>query len=210
MARNLAIGAAVLLALIVARGALDGAALRFLVNPIFIEFAAGVALAMASARLMRAPVIMGAALLALGVGALVAEGVIGVGGLGLAEHVLLGDGAVQRVALFGAPAVAIVAGALICERACRGRLAGLLARFGDASYSIYLAHFAAINLVAMAWIWLRAPASAPVVVACALATALAIGLMCHRVIEKPILRDLKRLRPIRWPWQGAPVAETPA
>jgi peptidoglycan/LPS O-acetylase OafA/YrhL len=61
----------------------------------------------------------------------------------------------------------------------------------------------------MAWVWLRAPASAPAIVACALAVALAIGLLCHRVIEKPILRDLKRLRPVRWPWRTVPVAQTP-
>jgi hypothetical protein len=131
-----------------------------------------------------------------------------VGGLGLAEHVLLGHGAMARVILFGAPAAAIVAGGLICERACRGPLAALLSSLGDASYSIYLTHFAAINLVGMAWARLRAPASAPAIVACALAVALAIGLLCHRVIEKPILRDLKRLGPIRWPRRTVPVAET--
>ena len=82
----------------------------------------------------------------------------------------------------------------------------MLSRFGDASYAIYLTHFAAINLVGMAWVRLHAPASAPAIVGCSLAAALAIGLLCHRVIERPILRDLKRLRPIRLPWRPAAVA----
>jgi exopolysaccharide production protein ExoZ len=115
----------------------------------------------------------------------------------------LGYGAFTRVLLFGAPAAAIVAGALVCERRCRGALATLLARFGDGSYSIYLTHFAAINLVGIAWAGLHAPASAPAIAGCALAAALVIGLLCHRVIERPILRDLKRLS-LPWPpWRPA-------
>ncbi len=206
LGRNLAIGAAAVAVLVVARLALEGAALRFLVNPIFLEFAVGVALAVASRRLARAPVPLGMFFLGLGVGALAVEAAIGVADVGLAVHVLTGQGAFTRVLLFGAPAAAIVGGALICERLCRGAVAAVLARFGDASYAIYLTHFAAINLVGMAWVALRAPASAPAIVGCSLAAALAIGLLCHRVIERPILRDLKRLRPIRLPWRPAAVA----
>lgn len=187
---------------------MDGASLGFLVNPIFLEFAAGVALAAACRRLARAPLPLGLLLLGLGACALSAEALVGVGDVGLAAHVLLGHGAFTRVLLFGAPAAAIVAGALICEQRCRGALAALLARFGDASYSIYLTHFAAINLVGMVWARLHAPASTPAIVGCALAAALAIGLICHRVIERPILRDLKRLS-VAWPpWRPA-VVETP-
>jgi exopolysaccharide production protein ExoZ len=209
LGRNLAIGAAVVAALIAARLALDGAALRFLVNPIFLEFAGGVVLAAASRRLARAPLRLGLLLLGLGACALAVEPFMGLGDVGKATRVLLGQGAFARVLLLGAPATAIVGGALICERLCRGALAALLARFGDASYAIYLTHFAAINLVGMAWIRLRGPVSTPAVAGCALAVALAIGLLCHRVIERPILRDLKRLS-VPWPpWRTNSAIETP-
>jgi len=207
LGRNLAIGAAVVAVLVVARLVLAGVALRFLANPIFLEFAVGVGLALASRAVMRAPIALGALFLAAGVGAYLAEAAIGVGDLGLAARVLGDRGALWRVLAFGAPAAAIVAGALICERRCGGPLAALLARFGDASYAIYLTHFAAINLVGMAWVALRAPASAPAMIGCALAVALAIGLVCHRVIERPILRDLKRLS-VPWPpWRAVPAVE---
>ena len=62
--------------LVAARLAFDGAALRFLVNPIFLEFAAGVALAVASRRLARAPVPLGMFFLGLGAGALAVEAAI--------------------------------------------------------------------------------------------------------------------------------------
>jgi peptidoglycan/LPS O-acetylase OafA/YrhL len=98
-----------------------------------------------------------------------------------------------RVILFGLPSAALVAGACICERRVRGRLAAWLAAQGDASYSLYLSHGLAVPLLAGTGLFvLRAgPIATAILVFIA---CVGIGGFTYKAIERPITRDLKRLR----------------
>ena len=96
----------------------------------------------------------------------------------------------------------IVGGAVIIEPWCRGRLASVLAAGGDASYSIYLAQFYGLSLVADVLWRLKTPYSLPLLSLAGIAAAIASGLVAYRWVEKPILRDLKRLR-----WASTAVAQ---
>ena len=59
---------------------------------------------------------------------------------------------------------------------------------GDASYSIYLAHFLAISLLAMLVVRSGAPYFPPI----AFATGLAAGLVCYVALERPLLALVRR------------------
>lgn len=170
------------------------AATQFLVNPMFLEFGVGVALAFARRRLLKLGVPIGAAFLVLGFGLLGLEGAHGVGdAINEPLLTLAGVGALRRLLMFGLPACLIVIGALACEPACRGKIARALAVGGDASYAIYLTNLISMEAVVQVWRWSGAPANGPVIVAVGMVTALTFGLITWRVIERPILRDLKRL-----------------
>ncbi len=115
---------------------------------------------------------------------------------------------VSRMAMFTLPAVFLVAGAAIVEHLCVGRWAKRLEWVGDASYSIYLVHTLAIEgVTAIArGSGYAVPPSAFFVAA--IFASLAGGALAHRFIERPILRNLKRLSFDRPPWRPA-VVETP-
>lgn len=101
-------------------------ALRFWSDPIILEFAAGVALAIGYRR-VRIASIPGAALcFALGFGALFAQCIIG----GEAHRVLLGGG----------PALLLVAGAALLPPSLDARIPGFVVLLGDSSYALYLCH----------------------------------------------------------------------
>jgi exopolysaccharide production protein ExoZ len=151
-------------------------------NPLLLEFLAGVGLARLWARggLRRLDPRWG-------------WGAIGLGGLALAG---LQVGGVRddfwRPLLWGPPAALIVAGALKLELAGRlksGRLGRALEAVGDASYSIYLCQLPVICV--FAWLtpgwapWMRMPLG--------FALAMAAGLACYRLVERPIGRALPRL-----------------
>jgi exopolysaccharide production protein ExoZ len=207
--RNLIAGAGVIAGLIALRLMNDAAWLRYLVNPMFLEFGAGVALAYSRRWLASLPTMVGAVLLSAGLGAFLIEAASNVGDvIGDPWLVLRGGNLWSRLALYGLPAGAIVAGAVICERQVRGRVADLFAKGGDASYTMYLTHSVAMAQVAALWLAVKGPGEPFLVVAAGLLAALAVGLLVHRVIERPILRDLKRLS-LAWPpWRPA-VVETP-
>jgi len=205
--RNLAIGVSIVAVLVATRAISDAAWLRYLVNPMFLEFGLGVALAYGRRWLDGLPVMVGVVLLLAGVAAFALEAASNVGDVvGDPWLVLRGGNLWPRLALYGLPSGVIVAGALICEPRCRGRLAELFAKGGDASYAIYLTHLVAMAQVAALWLAIGAPREPFLIVTVGSAGALAAGLLVYRLIEQPILRDLKRLRPIRPPWRPAVVA----
>ena len=207
--RNLIIGAGFIGALIALRLISDAVWLRYLVNPMFLEFGAGVLLAYSRRWLAALPTIVGTALLATGLSAFGLEAAANVGDVIGDPWLVLGGGNLwSRLALYGLPSAAIVAGALICEPWCKGRLAELFAKGGDASYALYLTHPVAMAQVAALWLAIGAPREPFLIITAGLASALAVGLLVYRVIERPILRDLKRLS-IAWPpWRPVAV-ETP-
>ena len=100
-----------------------------------------------------------------------------------------------RPFVWGPPAAMIVVGALKLEADGRvgcGWLACVLARQGDASYSLYLVQ--APVIAAFAWLtpaWpaaLRTPAS--------LALAIAAGWLCWAALERPLALALRCLKPL--------------
>jgi exopolysaccharide production protein ExoZ len=148
-------------------------------DPILLEFVAGLWLGAAwtSGRLPGR--IAGLLLLVAGAG-----GFAVVGALGL-------DVQSRRLLLWGAPAFALVSGAVISERAglfLRGRV---LAHVGDASYSIYLVHGLMVSL-AVRSLALAHVTSGPLVLVAAVGCGLGGGLVCHALVERPLGRVLHR------------------
>ncbi|MDB5458443.1 MAG: acyltransferase [Caulobacteraceae bacterium] len=151
-----------------------------LANPLLLEFLAGIGLARlwARGRLQRIDPRWGWGITALG--ALVLFG-LQVGGV---------RDDFWRPFLWGPPAALIVAGALKLEAAGRlghGRLGRALEGLGDASYSIYLCQLPVIAVFA----WLTRGQPALVRAPLALALAIAAGLACYALVEKPIGRALR-------------------
>jgi exopolysaccharide production protein ExoZ len=149
-------------------GLLDPQAYYLGANMMLLQFAAGVWLARRRQLGRNTSPKAGAVLVVIGVGLLVAQGLSG----------LRSD--LWRPLLWGIPAAMIVAGAVSLEAV---RAPRALVRLGDASYAIYLCHFVAVALVAgvigVSPTWRFVPA--------AVALSLAVGLMFHRWIEKPLI-----------------------
>jgi exopolysaccharide production protein ExoZ len=109
----------------------------------------------------------------------------------------------ERIVSHGIPAVTAVAGGLMIERAARARPSGFWLMLGDASYSIYLAHpFAQRVLLIAANGTIGLAAISPTVyVLSAFVVGIAGGVICHFVIERPLLiagrRLIGRTQPMR-------------
>jgi exopolysaccharide production protein ExoZ len=107
-----------------------------------------------------------------------------------------------RVLVFGPPAVLIVYAAVAAEG--RWRVPGWLLRTGDASYSLYLTHFAV--MVAGLFVGMKFPHTRLAHLAglaATLAATLAVGFVFYALVERPLL-TLGRDR--RKPASAAPAA----
>jgi len=196
--RNLWILAAVVAALVAARSFSGWNPLRILANPVFLEFGAGAALASVWPWLRRAPVALGAVLIVAALAIFVAEAIVGVGDAIFVGPTMNDTNALWRVLVFGPPAVFLVAGAAICNRVLRGPLVAVLAWLGDASYSIYLSQEVAVLLATA--VWLAAiggghTATGGIVV---LAASIAFGAAVYVLVERPIMRAVRRIPVDRW------------
>lgn len=169
---TLALCALCLAGLVMPRG--RWAAADVYTDPLILEFAAGVWLAKAAAagRLGRMPVALGA---------------IGAGVLIMAVAAMTGVDVSgwARLLYWGLPAVLIVWGALSLEGCSRAPTIAPLKGLGDASYSLYLAHGLALSL---AFKLIRGRGLPPAAeVALAIPLALVCGLLCYRLVERPLL-----------------------
>lgn len=181
-ARRLPLVAACLLAV----GALpaviapQGVIAATLVNPLVVEFAAGLGLALAWRRGWFTSALWGASALVAG---LIWFAVAQINGIDPAGY--------ARLAWWGAPAVLIVAGALAVEGA--GRLPHLPggAALGDASYALYLLH-----PIPLATSVALLPAATPhaIRIPLAIAAAVLLALTAHRFIERPFLAAMRGRR----------------
>ena len=93
----------------------------------------------------------------------------------------------------GVPAALVVGGCVLGPRWRPGRAVVAMAALGDASYSLYLSHPFAVRLLAAAWLAgapTRAPVSAYLAAACAM--ALGVALLIHRFVERPMTQALQR------------------
>ena len=152
------------------------AALTFWSDPLLLEFALGMGLAMLLAR--------GAAL----------PGTVrlGLALLGLALLVLLPPEWPRGLRFGPGAGLLVAAAALGPEPRLPDALARWMASLGDASYALYLVHPFALRGVAVGWAVLAAPglASAWLASIAALALAVALALACHRWFEAPDTRAL--------------------
>lgn len=146
-------------------------AYQMLLNPLFLEFLAGVWLArMAQLRLLPDRAI-GWLLLSSGIGLFVLIQLVNI------------DWDLWRPMVWGAPAIMLTAGAVSIEADGGWKAIPGLKTLGDASYSIYLVHTLAIGALAMtigAW-------NPLLFVPLAMAAAIASGLACWVLVERPML-----------------------
>ncbi|MEJ0077354.1 MAG: acyltransferase [Alphaproteobacteria bacterium] len=152
-----------------------GAIARTYTDPILLEFLAGVMLAILAPVLMRCGTVAGLLLVVAAI---------------LWVAVVYGYGFVpERIVSHGIPAVTAVAGALMIEPAARARPSRLWLMLGDASYSIYLAHpFAQRILLIAVNRTVGVAAIAPTLyVLTALIVGIVGGVICHFVVERPLL-----------------------
>lgn len=197
--RNLALLAAAIVVLVLARQFLPWNALKILANAVFLEFGAGVALALVWERLVKLDARIGLTLILGGLGVFVAEGAIGVGDAISWQGVLLDVDAIHRVIVLGVPAVALVAGALICERQARGPWVRAAAAFGDASYSIYLTQGLVLGAVCSVTLKLLGPGRPVASVIVSMTVTIASGYLVYRCLERPMQKALKALTRVSKP-----------
>ncbi len=158
-----------------------------LLNPLLIEFLAGIALARFVAIGVRAPVGACWAFVALGVAMLVVAAPPA-------------DDDLSRLLQYGVPASLIVGGAIGAECAGSVQVGGWLRLLGDASYSIYLSHTFVVSMLGKLW-----PAALGSMCFIITATLLAVlvGVLVYWIVESPLLAALRRRGVPAWAWRHA-------
>lgn len=168
------------LILMAAQGLPDGAARRFLGDPIMLEFAGGMGLGW---LLLRHPERRGVP----GWLALAAAAALLLAPIAVPHETTDGLRGWARLGAWGLPSVLIVSWAVSGSGAGRGRAAGLLQRIGNASYALYLTHGLAMFAYAAAlkrtglgsinqW-----PVVALLVIGC-----VGAAIIVHERIERPV------------------------
>ena len=162
---------------------------RLFANPRLLQFAAGAWLGRAWLAGRLPGRVIGWVLLVVGFDLFAAQQVLR---LHAPDMIILLD--LWRPFLWGIPAFLIVAGAVSVE-AAGGLIASRGLRIlGDGSYSLYLCHWVVIALIAR-----MVPTTQPwLFVPVAVGGAVAVGLLCRQVVEKPLLARLgaRRSAPI--------------
>ena len=99
-----------------------------------------------------------------------------------------------RALTWGAPALAIVAGAVSLERHVATVLPRWLLALGDASYSIYLTHGFVMPILGLVFVflhWTSLLAEGIAILGCLVASSI-VGSVVYKVVERPIMLSLKR------------------
>ena len=161
--------------------ATGGVAFGAYTSPLLLEFVAGLLLGVLWERRALPRAAIGGAMVAAGIGALVAWGVF--------LDTLPLD---ARPLVWGVPAALVVGGALAIERdaGARGgmRAPRGLMRLGDASYALYLTH---ILTVGAAW-RLAGGLPLPLYLLVAVTLSVLVALAFRRVVEAPLTRAVRR------------------
>lgn len=166
-------------------------AVRFYMQPITLEFAAGGALAILYARIGGIP---SAVARTIGFG-LIAAGVVGVFVTAdLAGDLVNTKRLDLRTLTLGVSAIAIVAGALVLDRGgIRARNAKLML-LGAASYTIYLLHPLAVQFstkILASLVGLRGPDGVILLAVAGFGSAVGIGVLFYLKVEHPLHKMLK-------------------
>lgn len=192
--RNAAIAGAVIAGLWFLRGQVVWNGMAMLANPIYCEFAAGMGLALISKRLATLPMTVGIILALSGFIVILDGAIFSTRGF-LDGAKTFGDSIdFRRVVRYGVAATMIVAGGLVCERRIAKSAAWRwLARRGDASYSLYLAHGVTMVVLFSLWpLWPFAAAPAAVILV-GMAVAFVAGEGLYAWVERPLLKAIRRL-----------------
>ncbi|MFN2532164.1 MAG: acyltransferase family protein [Pyrinomonadaceae bacterium] len=133
---------------------------------------------------------------------------------GLNENLLYAHFRQQHAILaYGLPSMLLVWGAVQWEQSAGKMIPPFLLLLGDASYSIYLTHYALLDLVVRGSIALEivAWAGQTLVISMTIALTITIGVLFHMFIEKPLLSCLRKLGKDGYPatHQPAPVGSVP-
>jgi exopolysaccharide production protein ExoZ len=162
----------------------------FYFSTVLWEFVFGMVLALLVHKLRRLPWWLGALLFVAGMCPLLTWNLPGV--------------SYWRGAMWGLPALAVVAGALILEKSLGERSPRWLLELGDASYSIYLIHTFTLPAIGL---WLaRWPHHWPGEIATAMLAAVALsalsGEVVYRLVERPVMGWFKGRRRTAVPVNG--------
>jgi peptidoglycan/LPS O-acetylase OafA/YrhL len=194
--RPKALAMCALIGLLVCAGALHrsgDARLRFVTNPIMLEFLLGVLICALHRGAARLPRWLPATCLALGLAGYAYAVRFGFGEVSELIPTWTGRVGLERVVRWGLPSALIVAGCVLLEAhgALRRLWANrLLQQTGDASYSLYLTHLTVFALFAVAYQTLGFVVPADGAVLLQLAVAVAVSLAFYHHVEEPLLRAL--------------------
>lgn len=169
-------------------------------NPLVLEFAMGVVIGWVWMNRPIAPRWVAFPLFIAGAVLLIYTAMYGFGSWFYANNAIKGSDTWERVRLWGIPSALLVAGAVLRQQPSQksGRLLTLL---GDASYSIYLVHASAILLLDRHDAWMDGlPADAMILIATTVSVG--AGVAVYYLVERPLLRMLKRPKAIN----GVPAA----
>lgn len=182
--RRVAFGVAALVlavAMGIALGPVLPVELRFLTQPILLEFAAGMVIGWLYPCLPSSPQLARWAAMA---------GALGMVALLLVARWPLPGG----WPLSAAPACLVVIAALVAEKGGLSIGSRTVQSLGDASYALYLTH----PFVTQAWIiaaqrtGMLTPASAPLLMALAITSAAVVAVLFHRRVERPLNRLVRQ------------------
>lgn len=156
-------------------------------NALLLEFALG----LLALRAARNPLVRRYALSmsAMGISPLLYSMIFGFGFSGAPQAAVAGQTSVARMLAWGLPSALLLSGLL--ARPDRMRANNVLARFGDASYSIYLVHTSVMMVVPL--IWPPIAGNDLLFIALVVSSGLT-GLIAHRWIEQPLLDRLRAKR----------------
>ena len=166
----------------------------YVVNPIVLEFLAGIYLA--RAILSRRKLMGRKTAIFMGIAWLLCIAIFPAWGLGR-----------DRILIAGVPAALLVTAVLSVEPDCRRLIPNWFLKLGDASYSIYLVHGLVLPAVGVLLVKLGFFGNASgktIAVVSSLVVSSVVGLVMYRLVERPVTDWLKR----RWSSPSEPVTAT--
>ena len=179
---------------------------EFLCNPILLEFGFGIALAFMWPRVSKLPAIVGVVLVALGLlqYALLSTQVnFGIAGY---DEIMRDEEVIQRVLQIGVPSAFIVSGFLILDKSIKLITPRIIGTFGDASYSIFLAHGLVILYIFVAMKQYHETTFPGVIIVGAVVASIFVGYLTYAGIEVLLLSAVRRRLPGYRPSAGIRLA----
>jgi exopolysaccharide production protein ExoZ len=180
-------------------GAVSSETFAFWAQPLLVEFAFGMCIALAYQSDTRLPRATGAALMLLGT--LIA-------GFAFAAHPASFN-SLSRAVVWGGAAASIVAGAVLSDWPFESRTSRRFVEFGNASYALYLVHPLLITLPHEVYgrLWAYSGVVVPVknwpYLLALLTATICVSIALFRYVEKPLVRTLQRHIDTRFPVERA-------